>query len=96
MKLVHLSYNRFMISDADAERLVKGANKTPLPRIGYEAKVMLPNGKKAWLTRDYSYSHNKRGWIWALYSNDRIVSDDERTRYERYMARFTRSKGDLL
>ena len=81
MKLTHLSHNHFLISDVDAVRLAR-ASGHPLPRIGYEAEVPLPNGKKAWLKRDHasSSSPNKRGWVWAVSSNARIVSDDERVK----------------
>ena len=84
MKLTHLSHNHFMVSDADAGRLAR-ASGHPLPRIGYEAEVPLPNGKKVWLKRDHSPRHNKRGWVWAVYSNSRVVSDEERVKpYERW------------
>jgi hypothetical protein len=79
MKLTHLSHNHFAISDADAGRLAR-ASGHPLPRIGYEAEVPLPNGKKAWLTRTnthYRADGTKRGWSWSVYSNNRIVSDEE-------------------
>lgn len=91
MKLTHLSHNRFMVSDADAGKLARASGR-PLPRIGYEAEVPLPNGKKAWLIRDHHVSYgsgigsNKRGWVWSVYSSrDRIVTDDERVKpHQRY------------
>lgn len=76
MKLTHIGQNFFKISDIDAGRLVKDA-RTTLPRHGYEVSVELPNGKKAWLQRSRE-SSVKRGWVWAVYSSNRIVSDDER------------------
>jgi hypothetical protein len=81
MKLTHLSHNHFRVSDADAAKLARASGHS-LPRIGYEAEVPLPNGKKAWLKRDYAStpSPNKRGWVWAISSNARIVSDDERVK----------------
>jgi hypothetical protein len=75
MKLTHLSGNHFKVSDADAGRLVKDAG-TRLPKHGYEVSVELPNGKKAWLQRTPD-SSQKRRWVWAVYSTNRIVSDDE-------------------
>ena len=40
----------YRVTDADAGRLVK-ALRVPLPRIGYEVQVVLPDGGLAWLSR---------------------------------------------
>lgn len=77
MKLTHLSHNHFMISDADAGKLARAQGR-PLPRVGYESEVKLPNGKKVWMNRTSAGSFNKRGWVWCVYSNDHIVRPSEK------------------
>lgn len=69
MRITHLSYGFYVLSDADAGRLAKDAG-THLPRHGYELGVELPNGLKAWLIRTpamHGIRMNKRGWVWAVY-----------------------------
>jgi len=70
----HLSHNHYRVSDHDAARLARDAGKK-LPRVGYELSVVLPDGKKAWLTRTptrYYPGFPKRGWVWAVYSTERL------------------------
>ena len=81
----------YRVTDADAGRLVK-ALRVPLPRIGYEVQVVLPDGGLAWLSRTpmrtsaYGFKAPKRGWVWYVQANrdlSRYVQRDVASRSRR-------------
>jgi hypothetical protein len=70
----HISHNHYRVSDAVAGQLARNAGGR-LPAHGHELSVELPNGKHVWLTRtptQYLPGYPKRGWVWCVYSTDRI------------------------
>jgi len=83
MRLQHIGHNHYRISDADAGRLAKAVGQK-LPEHGYELRVELPDGIRAWLSRSpYRYEKDspKRGWVWVVFSDEihdvaRLVKDD--------------------
>ena len=69
----HISHNHYYVTDTEASRL---ARPHKLPRHGHQLKVVLDDGKSAWLTRTpltYFVGKNgrntapKRGWVWAVF-----------------------------
>ena len=70
----HISHNFFRVSDAVAGQLARDA-MVPLPAHGHQLNVALPGGQLVWLIRTpthYIPGYPKRGWVWAVYSNERI------------------------
>jgi hypothetical protein len=72
----HMSHGFYRITDAEAGKLARGVSR-PLPRHGYELRVVLSGGQLAWLSRTplssagaRAYGHRaaapKRGWVWAV------------------------------
>jgi hypothetical protein len=73
MKLTYLSHNHYMISDANAGRLAKASpgNAGKLPRVGYERDIILPDGRRATLSRTQQslldpVPKRARGWVWTV------------------------------
>jgi hypothetical protein len=71
------SGTHLVLPDQEAACLARGVGKK-LPKHGLELRVVLPNGKQAWLNRQpvrHEMPHQKRGWVWAVYDSDRAVYD---------------------
>ncbi len=75
----HVGYDHYRVSDTDAGRLARRVGKSVPKGYGHELRVVLDDGRHAWLKRTpYRVGHTlgdgyattadvpKRGWIWAV------------------------------